>query len=127
MRFLWPDLLWLLLAIPVLVAVYVHVLRKKKNSALRYASLMLVRDALGPGPQFALAPARVEREGDRVRDVHQDVAVRGEESGVIDVEQDETKEARRRAQHVHRQSRLSLDSGDVEAVGRLGCADAPLL
>lgn len=48
MRFLWPDLLWLLLLVPALVAAYVYVLRRKKRATVRYASLMLVRDALGP-------------------------------------------------------------------------------
>lgn len=49
MRFLWPDSLWLLLVIPLLVGAYVFALRRRKKSAVRYASLMLVRDALGPG------------------------------------------------------------------------------
>jgi Ca-activated chloride channel family protein len=49
MTFLWPDLLWLLLAVPVLVAAYLALLRRRKRAALRYASLSLLRDALGPG------------------------------------------------------------------------------
>lgn len=49
MRFLWSDLLWLLLIVPVLVAGYVYALRRRKKLALRYASLMLVREAIGPG------------------------------------------------------------------------------
>lgn len=49
MRFLWSDLLWLLLAIPALVALYVYVLHRRKRSAIRYASLTLVREALAPG------------------------------------------------------------------------------
>ncbi|MCC6532493.1 MAG: VWA domain-containing protein [Burkholderiales bacterium] len=49
MRFLWPDSLWLLLVVPLLVAAYVWVLRRRKKSALRYASLTLVRDAIGRG------------------------------------------------------------------------------
>jgi len=49
MRFLWSDLLWLLLVVPLLIGAYVYVLRRRKRTALRYASLMLVRDALGPG------------------------------------------------------------------------------
>lgn len=49
MQFLWPDLLWLLLAVPLLIGAYVFVLRRRKKIALRYASLMLVRDAIGPG------------------------------------------------------------------------------
>lgn len=49
MDFLWSDLLWLLLLIPVLIAAYVLILRRRKKAAVRYASLMLVRDAIGPG------------------------------------------------------------------------------
>ena len=49
MRFLWPELLWLLLFVPALVAAYVQVLRRKKKGAIRYPSLMLLRVALGPG------------------------------------------------------------------------------
>ena len=49
MTFLWPELLWLLLALPLLVLVYVALLRRKKKMALRYASLVLVRDAAGKG------------------------------------------------------------------------------
>jgi Ca-activated chloride channel family protein len=46
---LWSDLLWLLLIVPLLIAAYVYVLRRRKKMALRYASLLLVRDAIGPG------------------------------------------------------------------------------
>jgi Ca-activated chloride channel family protein len=42
-------LLWLLLIVPLLIAAYVYVLRRRKKMALRYASLLLVRDAIGPG------------------------------------------------------------------------------
>ena len=52
MRFLWPDLLWLLLAAPALIAVYLYALRRKKRTVVRYASLMLIRDALGPGQKW---------------------------------------------------------------------------
>jgi len=48
MQFLWSDLLWLLLIVPLLIAAYVLVLRRRKKAALRYASLSLVRDAIGP-------------------------------------------------------------------------------
>jgi len=48
-KFLWPETLWLLLAIPVLVAVYVVLLRRRKKLALRYASLTLVKEAMGAG------------------------------------------------------------------------------
>ena len=46
MRFLWPDMLWLLLAIPLLVAGYIYILRRRKRSAIRYSSLLLVREAV---------------------------------------------------------------------------------
>jgi len=49
MNFLWPEFLWLLLALPLLVALYVWLLRRKKKTALRYASLSIVKEAVGPG------------------------------------------------------------------------------
>ena len=49
MTFLWPQFLWLLLVIPVLVAVYIWLLGRKKKIALRYASLSIVREAMGAG------------------------------------------------------------------------------
>jgi Ca-activated chloride channel family protein len=51
MQFLWPDLLWLLLAVPVLIAAYLYALARKK-AAVRYASLRLIRDAIGPGQRW---------------------------------------------------------------------------
>ena len=42
-RFLWPELLWLLLAVPLLLGAYVWALRRKKKTALRYASLKIGR------------------------------------------------------------------------------------
>jgi len=49
MIFLWPEALWLLLALPALVGAYVWVLRRKKKFALRYASLDIVKEAMGSG------------------------------------------------------------------------------
>ena len=49
MSFLWPDFLWLLALVPVLVGLYLLALRRKKKLAVRYASLSIVRDALGVG------------------------------------------------------------------------------
>ena len=46
MRFIWPQLLWLLLAAPALVAVYLWMLRRKKRSALRFANLAMLRVAM---------------------------------------------------------------------------------
>ena len=48
-NFLWPQFLWLLLALPLLVLVYLWLLRRKKKTALRYASLSIVREAMGAG------------------------------------------------------------------------------
>ncbi len=47
--FLWPDFLWLLLAVPLLVLAYVWLLGRKKKFALRYASLAIVKDAMAAG------------------------------------------------------------------------------
>jgi Ca-activated chloride channel family protein len=44
-------LLWLLAA-PALVAAYLLLLRRRKKGAVRYASLILMKDALGTGRQF---------------------------------------------------------------------------
>lgn len=52
MRFLWPQMLWLLAAVPALVGVYMWALRRTSKAALRYASLSLVRAALDNGRQF---------------------------------------------------------------------------
>ena len=49
MTFLWPQFLWLLLALPLLVVLYVWLLRRKKKNALQYASLSIVREAIGKG------------------------------------------------------------------------------
>ena len=47
MNFMWPHFLWLLLAIPLLVLIYVWLLRRKKKLVLRYASLSIVKEAMG--------------------------------------------------------------------------------
>jgi Ca-activated chloride channel family protein len=52
MNFLWPQYLWLLLALPLLVLLYLALLRRKKKVALRYASLSIVKEAMGSGPGF---------------------------------------------------------------------------
>ncbi|MBB1600274.1 VWA domain-containing protein [Variovorax sp. UMC13] len=49
MSFLWPQFLWLLAALPLLVLLYVWLMRRKKKLALRYASLSIVREAMGAG------------------------------------------------------------------------------
>ena len=47
MSFLWPEMLWALIAAPLLVLMYVWLLRRRKKTALRYASLALVKEAMG--------------------------------------------------------------------------------
>ena len=49
MTFLWPQFLWLMAALPLLVLLYVWLLRRKKKLAVRYASLSIVREAMGAG------------------------------------------------------------------------------
>ena len=49
MNFLWPQFLWLLTLLPILLLLYLWLLRRKKKLALRYASLSLVREAMGGG------------------------------------------------------------------------------
>ena len=51
MSFLWPQMLWLLLLLPASVAAYLGLLRRRK-AAVRYASLALVREALGPSTSW---------------------------------------------------------------------------
>ncbi len=51
MSFLWPQMLWLLLALPACVAGYLWLLRRRK-AAVSYASLSLVREAMDPGARL---------------------------------------------------------------------------
>lgn len=48
MSFIWPQYLWLLLLVPILVGAYVALLRRKKI-AVRFADLGIVKQAIGPG------------------------------------------------------------------------------
>ena len=47
--FLWPTMLWAMLLVPLLVALYVFLVTRRKKTTLRYANLGLVREALGRG------------------------------------------------------------------------------
>jgi Ca-activated chloride channel family protein len=46
MTFIWPQLLWLLLILPLLVAGYWAVLRRRKKLVVQYAGLATVRQAM---------------------------------------------------------------------------------
>jgi Ca-activated chloride channel family protein len=50
MSLIWPYMLLLLLLFPVFIAVYVLMQRRRRKYAVRYASLSLVKEALGRGP-----------------------------------------------------------------------------
>ena len=50
MTFLWPTTLVFLIAVPVLLGLYIWSQRRRRRYALRYASLSLVKEALGRGP-----------------------------------------------------------------------------
>lgn len=52
MKFLWPELLWLLLLVPALVGAYLWILRRRRKLAVRYASLAMVKNALGGGQRL---------------------------------------------------------------------------
>jgi len=52
MTFLWPEMLWLLLVVPVLVAAYFYLLQRKKQTALSYANLSLVKEAMSARQKF---------------------------------------------------------------------------
>jgi Ca-activated chloride channel family protein len=47
LTFLWPSMLWALLALPVIVLLYVFLITRRKKTTLRYANLGLVKEALG--------------------------------------------------------------------------------
>ncbi len=50
MSFLWPSLLWLLFLLPVLVLLYLWVLRRKRKTTVRLASINVAKLAAGGGP-----------------------------------------------------------------------------
>jgi Ca-activated chloride channel homolog len=52
LSFAWPELLWLLLLLPVLIALYVWLLRRKRKSAVRYANLGMIKEAMGAGSKI---------------------------------------------------------------------------
>jgi Ca-activated chloride channel family protein len=52
LTFLWPEMLLLLLLVPALVAAYLWLLRRKKKLAVRYASLSMVKEAMGAGQRY---------------------------------------------------------------------------
>lgn len=52
MSFNWPSLLWLLLALPLLVALYLWMLSRRRRTTVRLASISLAKLAAGRGPNW---------------------------------------------------------------------------
>jgi Ca-activated chloride channel family protein len=52
MNFLWPEALWLLAALPLLLAAYAWLLRRKRKAAVRYANLGMIKEAMGAGSRL---------------------------------------------------------------------------
>jgi Ca-activated chloride channel homolog len=50
MTFQWPTLLWLLLLLPLLVLTYVWLLKRRRRTTVRLASVSVAKLALGKGP-----------------------------------------------------------------------------
>ncbi len=52
MKFVSPEVLWLLLAVPLLVGTYVLLLRRRKHAVVKYANLRLIKEAMTTGHQM---------------------------------------------------------------------------
>ncbi len=50
--FVWPDMLWLLVLLPLFVLLYLWLLRRRKRSALAWSNLDIVREAQGRGTSW---------------------------------------------------------------------------
>jgi Ca-activated chloride channel family protein len=48
--FAWPELLWLFALLPLLIGLYIWLLRRKKKAAVRYANLGMIKEAMKAGP-----------------------------------------------------------------------------
>ncbi len=49
MDFQWPNMLWLLLLVPMLIAAYIWAQRRRQRYAIRYAGLVVVKETLSKG------------------------------------------------------------------------------
>jgi Ca-activated chloride channel family protein len=50
MSFQWPTMLWSLVALPLLIWLYLWLLRRRRRHTVRLASVAIARQALGKGP-----------------------------------------------------------------------------
>ena len=143
MTFLWPEFLWLLLAVPLLVAVYLAILKRKRKAALRYASLTLVKEAMGAGQRLrrhvppllfllslALMIAAIARPAAVVRlpSQHETVILSMDVSGSMrakDVEPDRLSAAQAAAKAFINETPRSTRIGIVAFAGTASLVQAP--
>jgi Ca-activated chloride channel family protein len=59
MSFIWAHNLWLMLALPLLVALYLWLLRRRRRTVLRFSSVALARQAGGPAWRRHIPPALI--------------------------------------------------------------------
>ncbi len=52
MAFIWPSLLWSLLLVPLILAVYIAIQRRRRRYALRYSSLLVLRQTTTAGQRL---------------------------------------------------------------------------
>jgi Ca-activated chloride channel family protein len=52
MKFLWPEMLWLVLLLPPLIVGYLYLMRRKQQVALRYSSLSMIKEGIGTGQKY---------------------------------------------------------------------------
>ena len=52
LTFAWPERLWLFALLPLLVGLYVWLLRRKSKAAVRYANLGMIKEAMGVGAKY---------------------------------------------------------------------------
>jgi Ca-activated chloride channel homolog len=50
MSYLWPNLLWMLVLLPALVLLYLWLLKRRRRTTVRLASVQVAKLALGKGP-----------------------------------------------------------------------------
>ena len=52
LTFAWPELLWFFALLPLLIGLYVWLLRRKSKAAVRYANLGMIKEAMGVGAKY---------------------------------------------------------------------------
>ena len=52
LTFAWPELLWFFALLPLLIGLYIWLLRRKSKAAVRYANLGMIKEAMGVGAKY---------------------------------------------------------------------------